>query len=73
MRASKKMAWLLATIFLIASGIALAQDAGQNRTLFVAGQSGNVPVIQVNGRSYVDLDAFAQVVNGSLTLSLIHI
>ena len=49
--------------------IALAQEVGQNRTLVISGQPGNVPVIQVNGRSYVDLEALARVSNASLSFS----
>jgi hypothetical protein len=43
--------WLLGASLLIVSGTALSQDANQNRTLVINGQSTQVPVIQVNGRS----------------------
>src|SRR5580693_3436648 len=69
MRTRRSFAWLLAALLLVVSGMALAQDASQNRTLIVNGQSGNVPVIQVNGRSYVDLEALARAANGSLSFS----
>jgi hypothetical protein len=69
MRTRRSLAWMLAGVLLAAAGIALAQDANQNRTLIVNGQSANVPVIQVNGRSYVDLEALASAVNGSLSYS----
>jgi hypothetical protein len=69
MRTRQSFAWLLAAPVLIACGIALAQDAKQNQTLIVNGQSANVPVIQVNGRSYVDLKALARALNGSLSSS----
>ena len=70
MRARKSFVWLLVALLLVVAGIALAQDASQNRTLIIVnGQSGNVPVIQVNGRSYVDLEALASAINGSLTYS----
>jgi hypothetical protein len=65
----KTFAWSLAALLLVVSGIALAQDANQNRTLIVNGQSGIVNVIQVNGRSYVDLEALARAANGSLSFS----
>ena len=65
----KMFAWSLAALLLVVSGIALAQDANQNRTLIVNGQSGIVNVIQVNGRSYVDLEALARAANGSLSFS----
>jgi hypothetical protein len=69
MRKRKSFAGSLAALLLVVSGIALAQDANQNRTLIVNGQSGAVPVIQVNGRSYVDLEALARAANGSLSFS----
>jgi hypothetical protein len=69
MRTRQSFAWMLAGVLLAASGIAVAQDANQNRTLIVNGQSENVPVIQVNGRSYVDLEALARAANGSLSFS----
>jgi len=69
MRIKHSFAWSLAALLLVVTGIALAQDANQNRTLIVNGQSANVPVIQVNGRSYVDLEALARAANGSLSFS----
>jgi hypothetical protein len=70
MRIRKSFASLLAALLVVACGIALAQNGSQNRTLIVVnGNSGNVPVIQVNGRSYVDLEALASAINGSLTYS----
>ena len=69
MRTRQSFAWMLAGGLLAVSGIAVAQDPNQNRTLIVNGQSANVPVIQVNGRSYVDLEALASAVSGSLSYS----
>jgi hypothetical protein len=69
MRTRQSLVWMLAGALLAACGIALAQDANQNRTLIVNGQSANVLVIQVNGRSYVDLEALASAANGSLSYS----
>jgi len=67
MRARISMACLLATLFLVMSGIALPQGTNQNQTLIINGQSTEVSVIQVNGRSYVDLQALADAVNGSVS------
>jgi len=69
MRTRQSLIWLLAALLLVVSGMALAQDASQNRTLIVNDQPGIVPVIQVNGRSYVDLEALARAANGSLSFS----
>jgi hypothetical protein len=69
MQTRHSFAWLLAASLLVVSGIAVAQDANQNRTLIVNGQPGIVPVIQVNGRSYVDLEALTRAANGSLSFA----
>jgi hypothetical protein len=69
MQMRKLFTWSLAGVLLAVSGIVVAQDANQNRTLIVNGQSENVPVIQVNGRSYVDLEALTRAANGSLSFS----
>jgi hypothetical protein len=46
--------------------MALPQAAQQSGTLIVKGHSGHTPVIQINGASYVDIEALARLVNGSL-------
>ncbi len=45
----------------------MSQTAPQNRTLVVSGQPGQVPVIQMNGRSYVEVEALARITNGALS------
>jgi len=35
----------------------------------VRGKSGQNPVLQINGRSYVDIEALARLVNGSLRIN----
>lgn len=69
MRAKPSIAWLMAPLFLAVSGLALAQDANEKRILIINGQSTQVPVIQMNGRSYVDLEALASAVKGSLSFT----
>ena len=69
MRSSQSVGSLLLAVFLVVSGITSAQEANQNRTLIINGQSTRVPVIQVKGRSYVDLEALASAVNGSLSFA----
>ncbi len=53
---------LLATL-----GLAVSQTVLENRTLIVSGQPGQAPVIQLKGRSYVDVEALARLTNGSLS------
>ena len=57
---------LLLTAVLVLPLLALAQVAQQTRTLVVNGQTGQVTVVQVSGRSFVDLEALARIANGSL-------
>jgi hypothetical protein len=63
------IAWLQVSVLLALSGIASAQVANQSRTLIINGQSTQVPVIQMKGCSYVDLEALASAVNGTLSFS----
>ena len=67
MKSNKPLACLLATLFLVVPEVGLSQNVNQNRTLIINGESTQVPVIQVKGRSYVDLEALASAVNGSLS------
>ena len=57
----------LATVLLIAPLAALSQGSSPKRTLIINGQSTQVPVIQVNGHSFVGLEALADAVHGSLS------
>ncbi len=52
---------------LILPGLAWPQEAQQNGTLVVSGQPGQISVLQINGRSYVNIDALARLANGSLS------
>jgi hypothetical protein len=54
----------LSLIFLLSLS-ALAQ---QNVTLIVAGQPGQIPIVQMNGKSYVDVDALARLTNSCLSV-----
>lgn len=57
---------LLLGVLLVTPGMVWAQDVAPGGTLTVEGQPGQAPVIQVNGRSYVDVEALARLLNGSL-------
>jgi hypothetical protein len=69
MRGRQRSSWVFMALFLVLYGTAWAQETNQNRTLTISGRHGDVPVIQVNGRSYVDLEALARVSNASLSFS----
>jgi hypothetical protein len=60
---------ILLLLLLIVPVLALSQASQETRILVVNGQLGQVTVVQVNGRSYVDLEALAQVANGSVGFS----
>jgi hypothetical protein len=61
LRAGFTLATLLAM-----PGLALSQSGHQNGTLFVSGRLGQAPVLQINGRSCVDIEALARLASGSL-------
>ena len=44
----------------------VAYATPQNRTLVLAGHPGELPVVEMGGRSYVDIEALTQLINGSL-------
>src|SRR5580704_2040654 len=56
-----------AAVFLALPLVASAQNAATSQTLIVNGQQGVVPLIQVKGRSYVDLEALARAAGGSIS------
>ena len=45
----------------------LSAFAQQNLTLIVTGQPGKIPIVQMNGKSYVDIDALARLTNSTLS------
>ena len=60
---------LLATlVVLLGVPIAgVAQTAAAGKTLAVAGHAGQVAVVQMNGKTYVDLESLARLTGGSLS------
>lgn len=56
---------LLALLVFPASG--MSQNAQQSGTLTVSGQQGQVPLLQINGKSYVNLEALARLTSSSLS------
>jgi hypothetical protein len=46
--------------------LGLSQAPPQKTTFTVKGYPGNAPVIQVNGKSYVEIDALGRLTNGSI-------
>jgi hypothetical protein len=65
----KSYAKVIFVAVLLMEGLALSQTAQQSGTLTVAGHSGEAPVIQANGRSYVDIETLARLTSGSLSFN----
>jgi hypothetical protein len=61
-----RAAIFLAFVFCLV-GLVEAQNSQQNRTLIVAGHSGELAVVEMNGRTYVEVEGLARLANGSLT------
>jgi hypothetical protein len=66
MRTRTLNALLALPILLALVALAFAQSAALPQTLVVNGQSGQASVVQMNGRSYVDVDSLARIANGSV-------
>lgn len=54
---------------LLASAMAFGQAQPQLATVVVNGKSGQAPVIEESGRTYVDVEALARLANGSLSFT----
>jgi hypothetical protein len=59
--------WLIVALTIIVPLMAMSQ--GQIQTLVVSGHAGSIPVTQMNGKNYVEVETLARVVNGSLSFS----
>ena len=64
----RKSPWtaLFLGVLMIVPALALCRAAQAPQTLIVNGQPTPISVVQMNGHSYVDLEALARVANGSL-------
>lgn len=67
MREKTRSMWLIITLAMNVSVKAIAQE--QHQTLVVSGHAGSVPVTQMNGKNYVEVEALAQVANGTLSFN----
>ena len=55
-------------LFPVFPGLIWSQDAQQNLTLTVAGQAIQIPILQMNGKSYVDIEALARLTGSSVSI-----
>jgi hypothetical protein len=60
---------LILMSLIVFGGIALCQAAQTPQTLTINGQPGQIEVVQMHGRSYVDIEALARAANGSLSFN----
>ena len=60
--------WFALPVVLALPVFISAQSAPHPQTLVVNGQAGKTTVVQVNGRTYVDIEALAQIGNGSFAI-----
>ena len=67
MREKIRSVWLIVTLAMNMSVKAMSQE--QLQTLVVSGHAGSVPVTQMNGRNYVEVEALARVANGELSFN----
>jgi hypothetical protein len=58
---------LAASIATVGDGLAQAPESQPGGTLSVKGYTGTTPLLEMNGRSYVDLEALARLIEGSLS------
>ena len=61
--------WMTLVICSTLPVLALAQAAQQNRILVVTGHSGELPLVEIGGRSYIEIESLTRFVNGSLSFS----
>lgn len=60
-------AGLILAALLATPGLGLSQAVQQKGALTVSGQPGQTPLLQIDGRSYVDIEALARLASGSLS------
>jgi hypothetical protein len=63
-----KICWASSAVMIIPA-LALAFAGQQSTSLSIAGQTGSAKVIQVDGRNYVEVEAFARLTNGSISFN----
>src|SRR5580704_17098148 len=67
MRARTLVGWIIVVAVAVAlPTLALAQVARQTRTLIVNGHSGDTAIVEIEVRSYVELEALVRIANGAL-------
>lgn len=60
---------IISAVPLTMLALVLTRAAPQKRTFTVAGHRGELPVVEMDGRSYVEIEALARLANGSLSFA----
>jgi hypothetical protein len=69
MNEKTRSVWLVAAVAMFVVVVGLVQAAQQGTVLVLNGYTGTVPVMQVNGKNYVNVEALARVTNGSMSFN----
>ena len=63
------MEWVILAAVLVVPGMVLSQGMEESRSLIINGQAGQAPVVRMQGKSYVELEALARLTHGSLSFN----
>lgn len=69
MNEKTRSVWVVAAVAMFVVVVGLVQAAQQGTVLVLNGYTGTVPVMQVNGKNYVNVEALARVTNGSMSFN----
>jgi hypothetical protein len=69
MRKRSLREWLILAALLAVPGIAVSQAGEEGRIFVINGQAGQAPVVRMQGKSYVELEALARLTHGSLSFN----
>ena len=68
----QKRSWrerVLLAMVLAVPVVAASQTGDESRTLLISGQGGEAPIVRMQGKSYVELEALARLTHGTLSFS----
>jgi len=69
MRKRSWIEWVMLAAVLVVPGMVLSQGVEESRSLIINGQAGQAPVVRMQGKSYVELEALARLTHGSLSFN----
>ena len=69
MRKRSLREWLVLAALLAVPGIAVSQAGEEARIFVINGQAGQAPVVRMQGKSYVEVEALARLTRGSLSFN----